>query len=121
MTSFRLIASQAKAINQFKNLRTKVAKCSANIYFNQQCLHNKVIPKYAPLKVPNTSPASQSTAQKREREREMLNRELYRRHLQIAQEWGRWWDVIHESILQKINTEMKRNYKTMDDKIKRLI
>ena len=132
MTSFRLIASQAKAINQFKNLRTKVAKCSANIYFNQQCLHNKIIPKYAQLKVPNTSPASQSIAQKARimrikgelkflhKKQEMLNRELYRHHLQVAQEWGRWWVVIHVSILQKINTEMERKYKSMDDKIKRL-
>jgi len=53
------------------------------------------------------------------KKKEMLNRELYRRHLQVAQEWGRWWDVIHESILQKINTEMERKYKIMDDKIKK--
>jgi len=64
MTSFKLLASQAQSINQYKNLRTKVAKCCANIYFNKQCLYNNVIPKYAQLKVPNTSPASQSTAQK---------------------------------------------------------
>ena len=64
MTSFRLLASQAKTINQFKNLRTKVAESSANTCFNQQCLHNKVIPKYAQIKVPNTAPAFQSTAQK---------------------------------------------------------
>ena len=78
------------------------------------------------FKVPNTSPASQSTAQKARvmrikeelkflhKKKEMLNRELYRRHLQVAQEWGRWWNVIHESILQKINTEMERKYKIMD-------
>ena len=128
----RLIASQAKAINQFKNLRTKVAKCSANIYFNQQCLHNKIIPKYAQLKVPNTSPASQSTAQKARimrieeelkflyKKKEILNRELYRRHLEVAQEYGWWWNVIHDSLLQKINTEMERKYKSMGVKIKRL-
>jgi len=55
------------------------------------------------------------------KKKEMLNRELYRRHLQVAQEWGRWWNVVHESILQKINTEMERKYKIMDEKIKRLI
>jgi len=54
------------------------------------------------------------------KKQEMLNRELYRHHLQVAQEWGRWWVVIHVSILQKINTEMERKYKSMDDKIKRL-
>ena len=47
MTSFKLFASQAQNINQYKNLRTKVAKCCANIYFNKQCIQNKVVPKYA--------------------------------------------------------------------------
>jgi hypothetical protein len=38
------LASQARSINQYKNLRTKVMKCCANIYFNQQCLVKKIIP-----------------------------------------------------------------------------
>ena len=54
MTSFKLLASQAQSINQYKNLRTKVAKCCDNIFFNKQCLYNNVIPKYAQVKVPNT-------------------------------------------------------------------
>ena len=132
MTPSRLVASQAKTIIQFKNLRTKVAKCSANIYFNKRCLQNKVTPKYAQIKIPNTSPASQSTTQKvrtlrikeelkfLHKKKEVLNRELYRRHLQEAQEWGKWWDPIHESIILKINTDMERKYKVMDDKIGRL-
>jgi len=117
---------------QILYLRTKVAKCSANIYFNKQCLQNKVTPKYAQIKVPNTSPASQITTQKARtlrikeelrflhKKKEILNRELYRSHLQVAQEWGKWWDPIHESIIQKINTEMERNYRAMDEKIRRL-
>ena len=64
MTSFKLLVSQAQNINQYKNSRTKVAKCCANIYFNEQCLYKKVVPMYAQLKIPNTSPASRSTAQK---------------------------------------------------------
>jgi len=34
MASINFIASQAKSINQYKNLRTKIMKCCANIYFN---------------------------------------------------------------------------------------
>jgi len=58
MTSLKFIASQAKSINRYKNLRTKLAKCCANIYFNKQCLIKKVIPKYGQINVPNTTPAS---------------------------------------------------------------
>jgi len=64
MTSFKLLASQDQNINQYKNLITKVVKCCANIYFNKRYLYNKVVPKYAQLKITNTSPASHSTAQK---------------------------------------------------------
>jgi len=55
------------------------------------------------------------------KKKEILNRELYRHNLQAAQEWGRTWYTIHESIQQTINLEMEKKYKTMDDKIKRLI
>jgi len=61
---FILLASQAQSITQYKNLRTKVIKCCANIYLNKQCLYNNVITKYSQIKVPSTSPASQSTVQK---------------------------------------------------------
>jgi hypothetical protein len=60
----KLLASQARTINQYKNLRTKVAKCSANIYFNKQRLTKKVTPKYAQIKIPNTSPASLNICKK---------------------------------------------------------
>ena len=107
-----------------------MAKCSANIYFNRQCLKNNIIPKYARVKVPNTSPASQHTAQKAKvmrvkdelkflhKKKETLNRALYRCDLQTAQEWGTYWNCIHEYILHRVNTDTEKKYKTMDDKIR---
>jgi len=65
MPSFRIFAaSQAKSIYLYKNLRTKVQKCCAYLYFNQQCINQGVIPKYAKIKVPYTSPASTITQKK---------------------------------------------------------
>jgi len=49
MTNVKFIARQANADNLYKNCRSKLLKCCANIYFNKQCLLKKVIPKYAPL------------------------------------------------------------------------
>jgi hypothetical protein len=49
------LASQARSISQYKNLRIKVMKCCANIYFNKQCLIKTVIPNYAKIKIPYTS------------------------------------------------------------------
>jgi len=57
MLPFKFAASQVECINLYKNLRTKDHRCCANIYFNQQRLKQGVIPKYAQIKVPCTSPA----------------------------------------------------------------
>jgi hypothetical protein len=57
-------ASHAKITNAYKNLKTKLIECNANIYFNKQCLDQKVISAFARLKVPHTSPASIITQRK---------------------------------------------------------
>jgi len=49
MSSFKFAASQAKRIYLYTNLRAKVQRCCANVYFNQQCLKLGVIPKYAQI------------------------------------------------------------------------
>jgi len=64
MASIKFIASQARTIFQYKNTRTKILKCCANIYFNKQCLIKKFIPVYANIKLPNTSPAARITQKK---------------------------------------------------------
>ena len=44
---FKFLASQANSIYAYKNIREKVQRCCANIYFNQRRLQLGVIPKYA--------------------------------------------------------------------------
>jgi hypothetical protein len=60
----KFIATQARTVNLYKNLRSKLPKCCANIYFNRQCLRKKSIPKYVNIKVANTSPAAQTAMKK---------------------------------------------------------
>ena len=57
MAPIKFLASQARSANKYKNVRMKVMKCCANIYFNRQCLAKKVIPNNANIKFPYTSPA----------------------------------------------------------------
>ena len=49
---------------RYKNIRTKVVKCCSNIGFNRQVLTKKVVPKYANIKIPYTSPATNITHKK---------------------------------------------------------
>jgi hypothetical protein len=42
-TKLKYGAGQARTIFQYKTIRTKILKCSADIYFNRQCLAKKVM------------------------------------------------------------------------------
>ena len=97
MTSIKFEASQARCINQYKNLRIEVLKFCANIYFNRQCLKQGIVPKYAKIKIAYTSPASivtQKTTRVTDyikclyKKKDMLNKSLYKVHLQAALERG---------------------------------
>jgi hypothetical protein len=59
-----ITAGQVKIINAYKNSKIKLMKCCANIYFNKQCIAQKITPAYAKIKVAKTSPASTITQQK---------------------------------------------------------
>jgi len=68
-------------------------KCCANIYFNRQCCIKKVIPIYANIKIPYTSPATNVTQKKMQtirlkdeikflyKQKEKINNDLYSIHL----------------------------------------
>ena len=103
MASVKLIASQARTIFQYKNTRIKVLKCCVDIYFNKQCLNKRIVPSYANIKLPNTSPAALTTQRKvhsmrirdeirfLHKKKPQLKNTLYKIHLKAAQEWGNSW------------------------------
>ena len=64
MTKVTFVAHQTASINLYKNLRSKMLKFRASIYFNKKYLIKKVTPKYANIKFANTSPASQVATKK---------------------------------------------------------
>ena len=108
-------------------------KCYANIYFNWQFLTKIVIPKYANIKIPCTSPATNVTQEKIQtirlkdeikflyKQKEKLNNDLYRIHLKAAQERGSTWHVSLDSIHESINQEWEKKYKTIEEKLKKLV
>ena len=65
MSSIKIIrASQATHIYLYKNLKNKILKCCASIYFNNQYLKYNLTPNYTKIKTPYTSPAATHTQQK---------------------------------------------------------
>jgi hypothetical protein len=123
MDIIKFIAGQAYSIFQYKNVRTKILKCCADISFNRKCLTNKVVPNYAKIKVPATSPASLVTQNKihitrikdeikfLHMKKAKLNQQLYNIHLKAAQEWGNSCYIILDHINESINKNDKKNMK----------
>jgi hypothetical protein len=132
MVFIKFNASQARTIHRYMNLKTKLMKFCANLYFNRQCLVKKLIPKYANIKVPNTSPAADYTSKKVRnirikdeikflyKKKQQLNKDLYHAHLEVAKEWGSLWTLIAESIGEKINLESEKKYETIKSELKQL-
>jgi len=54
------------------------------------------------------------------KKKDQLNRKLYRMHLEVAQQWGNTWAIIHNNIHENINQGMERKYNTMKHKLSRL-
>ena len=122
MSCINFIARQANNVNLYKNFRSKLLRCCANIYFNKQCLSKSVIPKYANTKFANTSPAAHITTKIAQitrikdevkflyKKKEKLNYGLNKAHLKAAQEWGEgMWETILSSINDSLDKIMEKN------------
>ena len=104
MVSIKLIASQARCINQYKNLRVKVLKYCAYIYFNRQCLKRDITPKHASIKIPYTSPATNVTQKKVQ-----INR-IREKAFYVVQNKNYLFDVQSDLILSMFNEPHRRIY-----------
>ena len=133
MSHLKVIGTSQGPIHRFTSLKRKLYKCSANIYFNQKCLKNKLTPTYARVKFPKTSPAGKYTQQKAQNMRirdeikflhakkQQLNYQIYRLHLTLANTWNNTWHYIQHTIENKIQKEAQKKYHKLDKKIEKLI
>jgi hypothetical protein len=124
--------SQASSIYHYKNLRSKILKCNANIFFNKQCLLKHITPKYANIKIPVTSKAAKVTQSKIStirikdeikflyKKKDHLNKELFQAHLKVAQEWGNTWHLIREYLHSSIHVTTDRKYNALKQKLNKL-
>jgi len=64
MSQLKVINASQGCIHKHENLKRKLYNCNANIYCKRQCLQKQLVPKYARIKDPNTSPAFKCTQSK---------------------------------------------------------
>ena len=121
--------SQATRIFRYKNIKRKIIKCCASIYFNKQCLKYNLIPNYSRINIPHTSPASTYNQRKIYKMRTKdeinflytkkanLNKTLFQTHLNLANEWGNAWHIISNAIHLTLETEIQNTYEKLDKKL----
>ena len=73
------LASQAKMYTKYLNVKTKLHKTIANIYYNKGCLKHKLTPTYAKIKIKDTNKAATKTKEQSQTQR--IKNEL--KYLQI--------------------------------------
>jgi hypothetical protein len=123
------MVDQTKSVYRYKNTKTKLLQCCANIQFNKQCLQNNVTPIYARIQIPKTSPAAKLTQRKIQvrrikdelkylyHKKDRLNTQLYEAPLQAAAEWGPSWDLISTSIHDMHHVLMNNKHRRMHNKL----
>jgi hypothetical protein len=132
MPNFKIINASQGSIHKYENIKRKLHNCNANLYFNKQCLKRNLVPSYANIRVPNTSPAHAHTQRKiptlrikdeikyLHTKKQGLNQQLYHLHLDLANSWDNMWNHMQISIDNKLHWETAAKYKRLDKKLESL-
>jgi hypothetical protein len=114
---------------QYYNVKNKLHRCIQSIYFNRKCLQYNIIPKYAKLKIPNTSPIAKRTQKTASKQRikdeirflyckkQNLNQQLYKLHLHLADTWSSIWPYIQSTIDWNKSHSFEKLHKTRHETI----
>ena len=94
-----VVARQAKDVYQYKNIKEKLHRTNAAIWYNKLCRQIQLTPKYIAIKVNGHNRQSQNTLKTAIKYRinqelkylyikkQELNEQLYRLHLICAKSW----------------------------------
>ena len=132
MNHLKIVHASQGPIRKYEDLKRKLYFCNAHIYFNKQCAKKQLVPSYARIKVPNTSPAAKFTLKKVHRlrvadeikhpymKKQQLNHQVYQLHLLLANSWGNSWPYIQRSIEEKLEKALCQKYRQLDYKLEKL-
>jgi len=114
-------AKQAKAIHEYKNIKRRLHKTIAAIWYNKTCKEKRLTPKYFTIKISDNSRQSINTQKAAIHYRinqeikflclkkAKVNEQLYNNHLECAATWSRIWTSIQQIIDSNLQGEMDRH------------
>jgi hypothetical protein len=122
-------AKQAKETYQYHNIKRKLYKTTAAIWYNKACRDRQLTPKYISIRVNGNNKQSQKTLQNATRfhinqeikflyiKKQKLNQQLYYAHLKCAETWSNNWQIIQPITDNKLQQEMEAQYHNLNKKL----
>jgi hypothetical protein len=127
------LAEQAKKMYQFKNIKARLYKTNAAIWYNKTCKHKGVTPNYINITISGHNARSKKTQNIAIRHRlnqeikflyakkQHLNEKLYRTHLECMAQWPTLWQLIQTAIDSKLHHEMEQHYAHLNRKLDHIL
>jgi hypothetical protein len=133
-TNMKIInAQQARICKICKSTRLKLLKINASLWFNKMCKTKNLKPKYIHFKTNAKTPQDRKTMSNAVRfrinqeikflycKKQNLNVQLYRIHLDCANQCNNVWQHIQNSIDDKLNDKMDTLCQNLNQKLDNLI
>ena len=120
MNQLKVVAASQADIYKFKNLKEKLLKTNANIYFNKQCLTRQITPNFIKTKAPFSNHTQKQTKIKIQKlqlkdeikflyaKKQNINKQLLHLHLKLAHTWGKLWPYIEETLNSNLSLKFLR-------------
>ena len=122
-------AKQVKDIYRYKNIRRKLYRINAAIWYNKTCRQGQLISAYVNIRINGKKQQCQKTLRTANqyrinqeikflytKKKIKLNEQLFKLHLKCADNWQRIWPLIIKSIDYKLTKEMETHYNNLNRK-----
>ena len=126
-------AKQAKEVHLYQNMKRKLYKTTAAIWYNKTCRDKQITPKYISIRVNGNNKQSRKTVQNATCfrinqeikflyiKKQKINEQLYNAHLKCAHTWNNTWQTIQQTVDNKLQQEMEALYDNLNKKLDNLL
>ena len=127
-----ITAQQAEIIHIYENIKLKLYKCTAAIWYNKTCKLRHLTPRHIHITVNGNNPQCRKTKSaaiqfRLQQEikflyvkKQHLNGRLYRLHLECASQWDVHWYNIQQMVDHNLHRKMELHYNRLNKKLDQL-
>ena len=125
-------AKQAKESYQYKNIKRKLYKANAAIWYNKVCRQKQLTSNYISIRINGKNQQCQKTVRAASHfrisqeikflyiKKQKLNEQIYNLHLKCATIWQNYWHIIQSAIDSKLQQEVEIHYNNLNHKLDKL-